>query len=255
MPQETKISKIIHSKHFRERTKPIKYIIIHCSAQSPEEQVKILDELGLSVHYIIGKDGKVIQNLPPEKVAFHAGLSSWKNSEDKSLNEESIGIELESENLGQEKGDFTRTLMYRLNILINELCYKYKIRKENILGHSDIAPTRKPDPGAGFEWYKLHRKKLIVWYRLSSLHKETDEEELLKIIGYNTQDLSAARYAFCRHFYPEEVRIEKDIQKLLDNPYPKSFTPKNTERYMRILRATAFAMEKERKKKYWHLKK
>lgn len=255
MPKLTKPNKISHSKHFRERTKAIEYIIIHCSTQSPNEQLKILDELGLSVHYIIGKDGTVVQNLPPEKVAFHAGLSKWKDSKEKSLNDVSIGIELESANMGQKKGDFSRSTMFRLNILLKELCYKYKIRKENILGHSDIAPTRKPDPGAGFEWHKLYRNKLVCWYGLASLHPETDERKLLKIIGYDTKSLVAARYAFCRHFYPEEVRVVKNIQKLLDNPYPKAFKPKDNEKYIRILRATAFAIEKERKKRYWYLEK
>lgn len=244
---------IMHSKHYRERTEPIKYIIIHCSAPSPENQIKLLDDLGLSVHYIIGKHGKLVETLPPEKVAYHAGESHWQDSEGKSLNGCSIGIELENPNLGQSPEDYTRGQIYKLVRLLKELIFKYKIRKENILGHSDIAPARKPDPGAGFPWKKLMEKDVNIWYNLTMYEKETNETELLKIIGYDTTNLVAARYAFCRHFIPEEVIIEPDIMKLLDNPYPKDFMPKNQEGYIRILRATARAYTKIRERNYWYM--
>ncbi len=247
--------KIQHSQHYRERTEEIRYIILHCSAGTPEEQIRILDALGLSVHYIIGQDGTVTENLPPEKIAFHAGLSKWQNSESTSLNGCSIGIELESPMLGQCPSDYTGKQINALIVLLKELVCRYKIRKENILGHSDISPTRKPDPGAGFPWKKLYQHNLSVWYKLYKLDKETDETKLLAKIGYDTTEPAAARYAFCRHFMPEEVMIEEDIQNLLETVYPKDFSPGNPDKYLRILRAVSYAAAEERTANYWFLKK
>lgn len=236
---------IIHSKNFRKRTMDIRYIIIHCSAGTPHEQIKILNDLGLSVHYIIGQDGKVIENLSPEKTAFHAGLSKWKKSEGGSLNDCSIGIELESPKLGQTQSDYSKKQINALISLLKNLIVQYKIRKENILGHSDVAPTRKPDPGAGFPWKKLYHHGIGMWYKLYHLDKEDDEVALLEKIGYDTTDIVATRYAFCRHYMPEEVVMETQIYKLLDNVYPQEFQPCQKEKYLRILKAVAYAAEKE----------
>lgn len=244
-----------HSQNFRERNEEIRYIILHCSATPPEEQIKTLDTLGLSVHYIIGRNGTIIENLPPEKVAFHAGKSYWDKSDNGSLNGCSIGIELEAPGLGQYKEDYTTKQLNSLMRLLKELTIVYKIRKENILGHSDIAPARKPDPGVAFPWKKLYQHNLVTWFVLTNFDKETDELKLLEKIGYDITDLAAARYAFCRHYLPEEVLIEDDIYKLLDNVYPVDFYPKDYNKYLRTLRAVSYAISKERKIIYWYLKK
>ncbi len=255
MPTPLKLDRVAHSGHYRKRTEPIKYIILHCSLGTPKEQIKTLDELGLSVHYIIGRDNTTTEVLPPSLVAYHAGISRWQNSKDKSLNECSIGIEIETQTLGQSPADYQIGVMKKLYSLLNALCRKYKIRRENILGHSDIAPTRKPDPGAAFPWKKLYQYNLGIWYSLRRLDKETDEEKLLNTIGYDITDLSAARYAFCRRYLPEEVFVEQDIQKLLESPYPAGFAPQNKDKYMHILRAVSFSFAEERRKTYWYLEK
>lgn len=241
-----KINHHAQTSHYRPRVEPIKYIVIHCSAPSPAKQLEILDELGLSTHYIISANGLLTELLPPEKVAYHAGKSRWHNSTGESLNGSSIGIEIENSSLGQEKGSYSAACMKKLYALLRYLCEKYDIRPENIVGHSDISPTRKPDPGAAFPWQRLHRQNLIPWYDLRRLTAETDEKRLLQIIGYDTTDLAAARYAFCRRFMPWEVAVEPDIQKLLDTPYPKDFTPKKPTRYRQILRAAANAYQTAR---------
>lgn len=248
-------SKIIinHSENYSERSGKIRYIIIHCSKFTPEKQIEILDEYKLSTHYIISQTGKIIENCPPERVAYHSGESHWQQSEEKSLNETSIGIELEAPNLGQIKEDFTRKQYIALTRILEKLCDKYHIRPENILGHSDIAPARKIDPGCGFYWHKLYRKGYGVWPNLKQRHPSKNETELLRIIGYDTDNLIAARYAFCRHFLPEEVIINNDLQELLDNPYPKDFTTQNQEKYQLYLRATAKAYEMARQQKYWYM--
>lgn len=239
--------KIHHLPHFRPRTEKIKYIIIHCSRGTPEEQIQILDKLGLSVHYIIGRDKTITEVLPPEKVGFHAGLSNWQNDVEKSLNNISIGIEIEAPTLGQSPEDYSRKQMQKLYELLNTLCTKYTIKPENILGHSDIAPTRKPDPGLSFPWKRLSRHGFGIWYNQHKLATETNETKLLQTIGYDTADLPAARYAFCRHFFPQEVFIESNIQTLVNTPYPANFTPQDPQKYLQILQATAYAFTHQRK--------
>ena len=242
-------------KHYRKRTEEIKYIIIHCSRSAPEKQIETLNNNELSVHYIIGRDGSLTQTLSPEYVAYHAGLSSWHGSPDKSLNGTSIGIEIECPDMGQTKKSYTKASIKTLCQLIEYLRYTYKIRKENILGHSDIAPTRKPDPGAGFPWKKLYQNDLIFWYHDRSLSPLTNELDLLQSIGYNTDTIEAARYAFCRRYLPDEVPIDEDLQHLLDNPYPKDFYPKDQEKYIIRLRSVCNAINQERLRRYWFLER
>lgn len=241
-----------HSANIRPRLEKIRYIVIHCSRGTPEEQIKSLDRQGLSVHYIIGADGRLFETAPVEMTAYHAGMSDWHNSPGHSLNDESIGIEIQSQDLGQTSESYTRQSMTRLYKLLEYLVYQYKIRPENIVGHSDIAPTRKPDPGAGFNWKKLYRHGYGVWYQSTMLSKEQDEAKLLATIGYSLADIPAARYAFCRRFMPEEVNVISDIFTLVNHPYPKDFAPTDQDTYFTRLRAAAKAFETYRKKRYWY---
>ena len=239
---------IEHSKHFRERCGEIKYIIIHCSTTPPFEQVKLLDKLGVSAHFIIGRGGEIIENLSVDNVAYHAGISSWNKSLDKSLNEYSIGIELEAPNLGQISGDYTNKQIRSLLNLLDYLVVCYGIRKENILGHSDIAPDRKPDPGIGFPWKKLANHGFGLWYDLRSLDKSIDEVELLEKIGYNVDNLKATRIAFCRHFLPSEVDKKVEVKWLVDNVFDNVFDIKDRDKYIKTLRAVAKSFTKYRRK-------
>ena len=223
--------------HYRIRKEPIKYIIIHCSRSKPQKMIQI-----------IGKKGELINVIPEQNVAYHAGISNWHNSPAQSLNETSIGIELECPSMGQTKRSYNHKTIETLTDLLTKLQKKYNISKEHILAHSDIAPERKPDPGAWFPWKELHQKGLIYWYDERCLSKEKDERILLNDIGYSTTDLAATRYAFCRRWLKEEVLFDKEMQHLLDNPYPKKFIPQNREKYIKRLRAVARAVEKIRKK-------
>ncbi|MBR5154233.1 MAG: N-acetylmuramoyl-L-alanine amidase [Alphaproteobacteria bacterium] len=238
--------KKVHSKHFRKRTGDIEYIILHCSAFSIEKQLELLDEYKLSVHYIIGQNGDIVENLDTKFVAYHAGISSWNGSLEKSLNEYSIGIELEAPTLGQLKSDFTQKQFESLVYLLNKLVKKHKIKRENILGHSDISPTLKPDPGVGFFWKELACKGFGVWYDRRTLSKITDEKELLVRIGYNIDNIYATRHQFCRHFLGCEANFYKDVKILVDEPYICDFLPINFDKYLKTLRAVAQSFDKSR---------
>ena len=231
----------------RERTADIQYIILHCSRNEPNGILQVLNERELSAHYIIGSDGETVENCAPEKVAYHAGLSRWCGSQEKSLNGCSIGIEITAPTLGQYAADYSEAAITALIHLVHLLKEKYHIRTENIIGHSDIAPDRKPDPGVGFPWQKLALNGIGVWYDKAILATETDEEKLLADIGYDVRNLNAARYAFCRHFYPQDVKIIEDIHTLVNHPVEENFMPKDKTEYQQILRAVAQAFAHYRK--------
>ena len=105
---------------------------------------------------MISRNGVLFKIVNEKDVAWHAGVSYWKK--DKMLNEISIGIELENNGHGTNYKLFTKSQIKALEILLENLIKKYKIKKKNILAHSDIAPDRKMDPGELFDWRKLAKK-------------------------------------------------------------------------------------------------
>lgn len=102
---------------------------------------------------------------------------------------------------------------------------KYHIKPQNVLGHSDIAPTRKPTPEYAFHGDIWQGDGVGVWYNLRNADKvtEVDEQKMLAAIGYDVANLTAAKWAFCRHWLPEVVPIDNDVMHLLNNPYNQRF--------------------------------
>ena len=159
-----------HSSSFRKKEK-INFIIIHYTGmQSEGESIKRLTDkkTKVSAHYLINKKGSLVKMVDDNKVAWHAGKSRWKNI--KNLNNQSIGIELV--NKGHKFGyeNFSQKQITKLILLCKFLTKKYKIKKTNILGHSDIAPLRKIDPGEKFPWHILFKKK--NWVLVHSRYKK-----------------------------------------------------------------------------------
>ena len=147
--------------------KEIKYIIIHYTGMKKEADAikRLCDETSkVSSHYFIKNNGNILNLVPDLYKAWHAGKSCWKNV--KSLNEHSIGIEIQ--NPGHEHGykKFSIRQILSLKKLLSHLIKKYHIKFQNVLGHSDIAPDRKKDPGEKFPWKKLAKKKLCFWHGL-----------------------------------------------------------------------------------------
>ena len=143
----------------------IKIVVIHYTGmQSERESIKKLCNLRskVSSHYLINRRGKIFRLIQDRHVAWHAGKSCWGRY--KNLNENSIGIELV--NKGHQFG-YTSFKKKQISILINlskKLIKKYKIKKKNIIGHSDIAPLRKIDPGEKFPWKYLAKNKVGIWH-------------------------------------------------------------------------------------------
>lgn len=180
------------------------FIILHHTAQdSIQQTVKTftLKETKVSAHYVIGRDGKVIHMLNDYLRAWHAGNGSWGKNTD--INSTSIGIELD--NNGSEP--FSEPQITTLLALLTKLKKDYNIPAQNIIGHSDIAPSRKVDPSALFPWKLLALNGFGVWPDdpLPCPPDDFNAEMGLQAIGYNTKNLSAAITAFKLHFIQTEV--------------------------------------------------
>ena len=159
----------------KRQIKKIKFIIFHYTGMKNESDAlrRLTDiQSEVSCHYFIKNNGEIINMVPDLYIAWHAGKSSWKNY--KSLNQNSIGIEIT--NPGHEHGykKFKQKQISSLLKLTKSLIKKYNILPENILGHSDIAPQRKKDPGEKFPWEYLSKKNIGVWHTLK------DKQELIK---------------------------------------------------------------------------
>ena len=208
-----------HSKNIRSKKK-IKFVIIHYTGmQSEIESVKRLKspKAKVSCHYLINRRGNVIQMVSDLNIAWHAGKSKWKNFSN--LNSNSLGIELVNKGHNYGYQNFSNLQIKNLIKLCIILKKKYAIKSENFLGHSDIAPLKKNDPGEKFPWKKLSRHKLGKWYRkkqndykFSFKNKEISFFKNLKKLVYryfnihkrNHKDKKVIKI-FQQHFLPKNV--------------------------------------------------
>lgn len=214
----------------------IKTLVIHCCAFDAVGMIEVLRQRNLSSHYVIDEQGKIFHLVSEKKRAWHAGVSRWRNME--SLNSCSVGIELCTSSMGQQP--YSPKQINALLGLAKQIISHYQIPLYNVVAHSDIAPTRKPDPGIAFPWQYLAQKGVGLWYDLNDAVKvaENDVAVLLHTIGYDTTDLAAASYAFCRHFVPQEVRTCDSIDEVIEKIYPSDFVL--SEKYLPILKACAY---------------
>ena len=197
-----KLNKKFRSPNFNIRkSRRLLFIIIHYTAiESYKKAIKHLcnPENKVSCHFLISQKGNIYNLVDENKRAWHAGDAYWKKYID--INSLSLGIELDySEN--KENNTFSKKMINSLFLLLEELKNKYSIKSNNILGHSDIAPYRKIDPGPKFPWYKMDDYNLILKSNLKESKinylKKTLEKNnikstkdtalfILSKIGYNT---------------------------------------------------------------------
>lgn len=183
------------------------YVIIHHTAQNSVAQTIRTFQVPhskVSAHYVIGKDGRVVQMLNDYDRAWHAGKSKWGSLTD--INSSSIGIELD--NNGRD--NFPDAQINSLLILLDTLKTKYYIPQLNFIGHADIAPTRKDDPNINFPWKKLADKGFGIWYNPEGLvdpPASFNPIDAMKIIGYDMRNPQAAIRAFKRKFIVSDVSM------------------------------------------------
>ena len=217
--------------------KSIKVLIIHYTGmQSERESIIRLcnSKAKVSSHYLINQKGKVYNLVKDNQIAWHAGKSCWGKY--KNLNTNSIGIEIV--NKGHQFGytNFKKKQLSSLIKICKILIKKYKIKKKNIIGHSDIAPLRKKDPGEKFPWKKLADKKIGIWhsYKIKDLIKfrkvriankfKSKFVNNLKKIGYCFDDKKEKNFlktvkAFQRHYRQDLINgfIDKECLIIAKN--------------------------------------
>jgi N-acetylmuramoyl-L-alanine amidase len=228
-----------YSSNFNPRKRKanqIKFLIFHYTGMRTEKSaIKRLTDIKFEVssHYLIKQTGEIITLVPDLYTAWHAGISKWKKYE--SLNKNSIGIEITNpgHSFGYKK--FSKQQILSLIKLTKFLITKYKINKKNILGHSDIAPERKKDPGEKFPWKYLSKNKIGYWHninqkiliknrmlKIDNIHKILFYKNIHKI-GYAKKIQKNFKYkknnyllkitkAFQRRFRPEIIdgKIDKE---------------------------------------------
>ena len=225
----------------------IKFLIFHYTGMKKESDAinKLTNfKSDVSCHYFIKNNGETSVMVPDLYVAWHAGKSRWKRY--KSLNKYSIGIEINNPGHDYNYKKFSKKQIQSLIKLSKILIKKYKINSKNILGHSDVAPERKKDPGEKFPWKELSKKGIGLWHSLSiqSL-KKNRKIELDKVskkmffnnlskIGYiinkteNSKNRKFNNYivkAFQRRFRQELVNGKLDKECLIiSNNLAKKFS-------------------------------
>jgi N-acetylmuramoyl-L-alanine amidase len=198
------------SPNFDDRALPISMIVLHYTGmKSGDEAIDRLADPAakVSAHYVVSEDGQIIRMVAEDKRAWHAGRSYWRGITD--VNSASVGIEIV--NPGHEFGyvPFPDPQVASVIRLVHEIKERHGVTRGNVVGHSDIAPTRKQDPGELFPWGDLARLRLALPRPTRKLTDPlwTDGGFLLALerFGYEVTDGFAATVAFQRRFRPELI--------------------------------------------------
>lgn len=224
-------AEVVPSPNFGERKLPIaefdrpQILVLHYTAMASAEEActwLCTSENEVSAHYLVAEDGHIIQMVPEAERAWHAGLSSWRGQTD--INSLSIGIEIA--NSGHDAGcpDFPDAQMNSVIALCHSIIERHQITPQNIVGHSDIAPARKRDPGEWFDWPLLYQNGIGHYvdpapisggrYFMRAEQGQPIEalQSMLALYGYGIKvdglfgvETEAVLTAFQRHFRPEKV--------------------------------------------------
>ncbi|WP_011959831.1 MULTISPECIES: N-acetylmuramoyl-L-alanine amidase [Psychrobacter] len=230
------------------KSQRIKYIVLHYTAENEPESLRILTTANVSAHYLIPitDDKPIYQLVPDNQRAWHAGQGSFAGRS--ILNDTSIGIEIVNEGIQQQFRkakntdndgyhpaehyvEFTDIQIKKIAQLVQDLAQKYEIEPTLIIGHSDMAPSRKIDPGAKFPWERLYKEYGIgAWYEEAdkqqfmtegSFQSATvaDIQQMLSDYGYDITpsdewDRSSRNvvYAFQLHFRPQKLTGQMDLE-------------------------------------------
>ena len=210
------------SPNFDDREAPISMVVLHYTGMQDAASAiaRLCDpQAKVSAHYLIDEDGRTLRMVDEEKRAWHAGPSFWRTIHN--VNSASIGIELV--NPGHDHGyrPFPEEQMQALLPLLADIVDRYDIPRGNIVGHSDVAPSRKRDPGELFDWARLAKHGLALPRPTKGLMDPhwTDGGFLLALerFGYDVSDKLAAVMAFQRRFRPELIdgEIEGECRAIL----------------------------------------
>ena len=223
MPKSQLNTTLNYSPNFdvkKRKVKEVKFIIYHYTGMKKENQAitRLTNSKSkVSSHYLIKNNGEILTLVPDLYVAWHAGISSWKNY--KSINKYSIGIEISNPGHEYSYKKFSKEQVKSIIKLSTYLIKKYNIKPNFILGHSDIAPDRKKDPGEKFPWKYLSKNKIGHWHNLN-------EKKLFK--KRNLTEGKNEKIKFIKNLYeigyPKNILINKyKYSKLLTTAFQRRF--------------------------------
>ena len=209
------VNRVVQSPNWNERKLPISMVVLHYTGMKTADEAlsRMCDPaVEVSAHYMIDEDGLVTSLVSEDKRAWHAGRSYWRGVTD--VNSASIGIELA--NPGHEWGyrPFPEPQMDALLPLLADILDRHDIPRANVVGHSDIAPARKQDPGEYFDWSRLGELGLALEIPAARMNLFYDNPSAfylaLERFGYDISDGRAAVRAFQRRWRPMIVDGEID---------------------------------------------
>lgn len=165
-PDSPVATQVVPSPNHDERTLPVDALILHYTgmASASEALLRLCNPLSkVSSHYLVFEHGRVVQMVPEARRAWHAGVSAWEGVRD--MNSRTIGIEIAHPGHAEDGtvAPFPEAQMAAVTALCRDILGRWPIRADRVLGHSDIAPERKIDPGESFPWPALHRDGIGHW--------------------------------------------------------------------------------------------
>ena len=217
------VHRVLESPNWNERALPVSMVVLHYTEMKPVNTAleRMCDPAAqVSAHYCITEEGEVIQLVPEEKRAWHAGASYWRGHPD--VNSASIGIELDHPGHALGYRDFAEAQIDALLPLLGAIVKDYDIPRANVVGHSDVAPIRKTDPGELFPWGRLADYRLCLPRPEKLEHGDPFDNDAsfylaLERFGYDIRDGFKAVEAFQRRWRPAKIDgvIDGEVRAIL----------------------------------------
>ncbi len=204
------------SPNFNARKGPVTTLVLHYTGMKTGEAAieRLCDAAaGVSAHYVVNEDGTILQLVAETQRAWHAGAGQWRGEAD--MNSASIGVEIV--NGGHDFGlpAYPHAQIDAVIALCQDIIGRHAIAPTHVIGHSDMAPDRKADPGEHFPWAKLAEEDIGLWPREDApLADAADPVSTLREMGYDVDgiELDAVLAAFQRRFRPTQVDGRLDTQ-------------------------------------------
>ena len=208
----------------RNQDSRVQFLVLHYTQSDFQRSLKTLTEGAVSSHYLVNDDPPVIYRLVDEtRRSWHAGVSSWQGQTQ--LNAASVGIEIVNRGYRDENGvrvwyDYPPAQIDAVVALVRKIVAEHRIRPDRIVGHSDIAPQRKIDPGRRFPWKALAEQGIGLWPKAGTRPLDGDFHKALQRFGYAPPLAVPPKEivkAFQRHFRPAQVdgMIDPETRSLL----------------------------------------
>lgn len=210
------------SPNFDERALPVSMVVLHYTEMASAEHAlaRLTDPNSkVSAHYLISEAGEVTLMVPEDKRAWHAGRAFWRGRKD--VNSASIGIELDHPGHALGYRDFSEAQFEALVPLLHRIVEQHDVPRANVVGHSDVAPARKIDPGELFPWERLADYGLCLPTPKISLGDPFDNDGAfylaLERFGYDITDGRKAVEAFQRRWRPRRIdgEIDGEVRAIL----------------------------------------